>query len=254
MRISSWNVNGVRSAHRTGLNEWLAESKSNLVCLQEVKTQENLLSPVVFAGYDAYWHTARRRGYSGVATLVATSLSVTGISRGCGDLQTDDEGRVLALDVGPFILVNTYAPHSHRKLTRLGHKQSFAQQFVIFVKELRDGGKPLVIAGDLNVAFEERDLANPSENRKNAGFLPEERAWFGALLANGLKDAFRLFTSDGGHYTWWSTRKGVRERNIGWRLDYILVDEALSPLVTNCFHWTNQTGSDHCPLSLDINI
>jgi exodeoxyribonuclease-3 len=254
MRISSWNVNGVRSALRTGLADWLTESKSDLVCLQEVKTQENLLSPLVFPGYDAYWHTARRSGYSGVATLVPASVTVPTIWRGCGDSRTDDEGRVLTLDVGPFIIVNAYAPHSHRELSRLEYKRSFAQKFVTFVKELRTSGKPLVIAGDLNVAFEERDLANPAANRKNAGFLPEERAWFGELLENGFHDAFRLFTSENGHYTWWSMRKGVRDRNVGWRLDYLLVDMALSSKVAQCFHWPRQYGSDHCPVSLDIDL
>jgi exodeoxyribonuclease-3 len=150
--------------------------------------------------------------------------------------------------------VNTYAPHSHRELIRLEHKKSFAQNFITFIKELRKSGKPLIIAGDLNVAFEERDLANPAANRKNAGFLPLERAWFGELLENGFKDAFRLFTSETGHYTWWSTREGVRDRNIGWRLDYFLVDVALSSRVSRCFHWTNQHGSDHCPLSMDIDL
>src|SRR5688572_4299830 len=122
MRISSWNVNGVRSALRTGLSDWLVESKSDLVCLQEVKTQEDLLGSTSFPGYETYWHTARRSGYSGVATLVAPSLPVSSTRRGCGDPQTDCEGRVLCLDVGPLVLVNTYAPHSHRELTRLGHK------------------------------------------------------------------------------------------------------------------------------------
>jgi exodeoxyribonuclease-3 len=153
MRISSWNVNGVRSALRKGLNGWLTESKSDLVCLQEVKTHENLLSPLLFAGYDTYWHTARRSGYSGVATLVSTSLTVGTIRRGCGDPKTDDEGRVLGIDIGPFIIVNAYAPHSHRELTRLEHKRSFAQRFITFVRELRKSGKPLIIAGDLNVAL-----------------------------------------------------------------------------------------------------
>lgn len=254
MRISSWNVNGVRSALRKGLDVWLTQAKSDLVCLQEVKVQENLLSSLLFVGYDTYWHTARRSGYSGVATLVSTSLSGGAIRRGCGDSKTDDEGRVLSLDIGPFIIVNTYAPHSHRELIRLEHKRSFAQSFITFVKELRRSGKPLIIAGDLNVAFDERDLANPVANRKNAGFLPEERAWFGELLENGFNDAFRLFTSESGHYTWWSTRKGVRDRNIGWRLDYFLVDVALSSRVSRCFHWTKQYGSDHCPLSMDIDL
>ena len=216
--------------------------------------QEDLLAPVWFQGYDTHWHTARRKGYSGVATLVAPPFVASVIQKGCGDSLTDTEGRVLCLDVGPILLVNTYAPHSHRALTRLEHKRSFCRSFSEFISKLRRRGKPLVVAGDLNVAFEERDLSNPAANRKNAGFLPEEREWFGQMLGLGLVDAFRIFHAESGHHTWWSMRKGVRERNIGWRLDYILVDSALASRAKSCVHWTSQAGSDHCPVSLDIDI
>ncbi|OGA53776.1 MAG: exodeoxyribonuclease III [Betaproteobacteria bacterium RIFCSPLOWO2_12_FULL_62_13] len=254
MRMSTWNINGLRSGVRAGFEAWLAASKSDLVCLQEVKTQEDLLTRTWFNGYETYWNTARKTGYSGVATLVGPQLKPLWIGTGIGDDCTDSEGRVLSIEFDSFLLVNTYAPHSHRKLTRLGHKRSFCRHFLDHLRQLRRRDKPIVIVGDLNVAYQEIDLSNASANRKNAGFLPEEREWFGSLLNEGLLDAFRIFHSGCGHYTWWSMRRGVRERNVGWRLDYILVDSVLKPKVRACFHWTSQRGSDHCPVTMDIDL
>jgi exodeoxyribonuclease III len=254
MRISTWNINGLRSGVRAGFESWLTGSNSDIVCLQEVKTQEDLLTRTWFKGYEAHWNSARKVGYSGVATLVRSSLKPLWIGSGIGDEATDAEGRVLAIQFDSFLLINVYAPHSHRKLTRLEHKRSFCEQFLRYVRQLRERRTPIIIVGDLNVAYQDIDLSNPSANRKNAGFLPEEREWFGALLAEGFLDAFRIFHRDGGHYTWWSMRQGVRDRNVGWRLDYILIDVALSSKVSACFHWTEQRGSDHCPVAIDIDV
>jgi exodeoxyribonuclease-3 len=254
MRISTWNINGLRSGVRAGFEKWLANSNNDIVCLQEVKTQEDLLTRSWFTGYETHWNSAQKSGYSGVATLVAPSLKPIWTGTGIGEEATDTEGRVLSIEFDSFLLINAYAPHSHRKLTRLEHKRSFCRQFLHYVNELRQKMRPILIVGDLNVAYQEIDLSNPSENRKNAGFLPEECAWFGELLGAGYLDAFRMFHSDGGHYTWWSMRAGVRERNVGWRLDYILVDATLRSKVRKCFHWTEQRGSDHCPVTLDIDL
>src|SRR5262249_25575972 len=157
------------------------------------------------------------------------------------------------LEFDTFYLVNVYAPHSHRKLTRLQLKLSFGFRLVDYLRELRTK-KPIILTGDLNVAHKEIDLANPSANRLNAGFLQEERKWFSSLLELGFADGFRIFESGSGHYTWWSTRQGVRARNVGWRLDYILVDNVLVTKVCRCFHWTEQRGSDHCPVTIDIDL
>lgn len=215
---------------------------------------ENLLTGSWFQPYKTYWHAATKRGYSGVATLINPHLKLISVDRGIGDEATDSEGRALLTEFESFILVNTYAPHSHRKLSRLNTKLHFCDRFLSYLQELRLRGKPLVIVGDLNVAHEEIDLSNPDANKKNAGFLPEERKWMTNLLEDGLVDAFRMFFNDTGHYTWWSVRKGVRERNIGWRIDYILVDKLLAQRVRTCFHSPEQLGSDHCPVTIDLDI
>lgn len=254
MKISTWNINGLRSAVTQGFETWLFSTENDIVCLQEVKTQEDLLTDVWFSPYETFWNTAIKRGYSGVATLVKPHLKPLFIQRGMGDSITDNEGRILMTEFQTFILVNVYAPHSHRKLVRLDIKRHFCERFLIYIQELKLRHKPIIIVGDLNVAHEEIDLTNFATNRKNAGFLPEERQWMTAILKEGFVDAFRLHCTDTGHYTWWSVRKGVRERNVGWRLDYILVDRSLADQVTICFHSPNQFGSDHCPVTVDIDI
>lgn len=254
MKISTWNINGLRSGVRSGFENWLAASKNEIVCLQEVKTQEDLLTRSWFKDYEAYWNSANRPGYSGVATLTATPLEPLAVETGIGDDVTDTEGRVLTAEFHSFVLINVYAPHSHRMLTRIEQKRIFCGHFLTFLRKLRSKKKPIIVVGDLNVAHQDIDLSNPKGNAGNAGFLPEEREWFGSLLNEGLVDAFRMFETAGGHYTWWSMRNGVRERNVGWRLDYILVDEALKSRVRSCFHSTDQRGSDHCPVTAEIEI
>ncbi|MBI5203920.1 MAG: exodeoxyribonuclease III [Nitrospirae bacterium] len=254
MRISTWNVNGLRSTLKQGFDAWLSTVKNDIVCLQEVKMQENLLTSSLFYPYKTYWNVATKLGYSGVATLLSPHLKLISVERGMGDKATDSEGRVLVTEFQSFMLVNVYAPHSHRKLSRLKVKLHFCERFLSYLQDLRLRGKPLVIVGDLNVAHEEIDLSNPTGNKKNAGFLPEERKWMTTLLKNGLVDAFRMFYNDSGHYTWWSVRRGVRERNVGWRIDYILVDKLLAQRVKDCFHSPQQLGSDHCPVTIDFDV
>ena len=254
MRISTWNVNGLRSTVKQGFEAWLSTSKNDIVCLQEVKMQGDLLTNSWFQSYETYLNDAKKPGYSGVATLVSSHLKPISVEHGIGDKEIDSEGRVLTTEFQSFVLINTYAPHSHRKLTRLQAKLHFCEKFLSYVKDMKLRGKPLVIVGDLNVAHEEIDLCNFSENKKNAGFLPEERNWMTNLLKRGLIDGFRMFHSDTGHYTWWSVRKGVRERNVGWRLDYILVDNLLEDRVKACFHSPEQLGSDHCPVTIDFDV
>jgi exodeoxyribonuclease-3 len=254
MRISTWNINGLRSGVRSGFEDWLTASANDVVCLQEVKTQEDLLTRSWFTGYDTLWNSAQRPGYIGVATLVTPRFRPVSVEKGIGDEMTDPEGRVLTTEFVSFFVINAYAPHSHRLLSRLDSKRSFCCHFLDYLARLRNKNKPIIVVGDLNVAHEEIDLSNPKANRYNAGFLPEERKWFGALINSGLVDAFRLFESGAGHYTWWSTRAGVRERNVGWRLDYILVDKVLQPRVRSCSHSVAQRGSDHCPVTAEIEI
>ena len=254
MKVVTWNVNGLRASVRKDFVVWLRQACDDIVCLQEVKVYEDLLTTNWFEGYIAYWNTSARGGYSGVATLIREGgLPVRDVIRGIGHA-SDDEGRVLTVVFDAFSLVNVYAPHSHRLLTRLADKLSFVTAFEVFVADLRSRGRKLVLAGDFNVAHADIDLANPRANRKNAGFLQEERAWVDRLLESGFVDAFRQFESGGGHYTWWSMRPTVRERNVGWRLDYIFVDEALLSNLIGCYHQPDRTGSDHCPVTVELAL
>ncbi|UFZ02970.1 exodeoxyribonuclease III [Bradyrhizobium ontarionense] len=231
------------------MDKWLSAHGSDVVCLQEVKTEQDLLGNLWFPGYNAYWFEADRPGYSGVVSLVSTSITPLSISKGIGDSDIDREGRVLSIELDQFELINVYAPHSHRALTRLDFKMHFLRKLNEFILSRAERGKPIVIVGDLNVAHDERDVANFSSNRKNAGFLPQERQWLDDLLKNRFVDGFRFFCGEEGHYTWWSPIKGVRERNVGWRLDYILVDRKTIGALKSCFHSPEQRGSDHCPVT-----
>jgi exodeoxyribonuclease III len=254
MKIASWNVNGLRSSVSLGLQSWLEEAQNDVVCLQEAKAQPDLLSELWFKNYRAYWNSAERKGYSGVITLVRSDLNVVSIETGIGDRELDAEGRVLCTGLDDFEVINVYAPHSHRELTRLDAKLAFCRHFDEYLAAKRKNSKPLIIAGDLNVAHTEKDLTNWAANRKNAGFLPQEREWIDRLLASGFVDAFREFCPDTGHYTWWSPIKGVRERNVGWRIDYILVDERLRSNLEKCYHSPEVQSSDHCPVTAEIDV
>jgi exodeoxyribonuclease-3 len=254
MRISTWNVNGLRATVRNGFEQWLRTASLDVACLQEVKLQEDLLTDVWFPGFEPVWNTGRRSGYAGVATLLRDGIAPLAIERGIGHDDLDNEGRVLLTELPHLLVLNVYAPHSHRKLTRLQEKLTFGRHLLDYLRHLRRREKPLLLLGDLNVAHTELDLANAKQNAKNAGFLPEERAWFDALLGCGFVDAFRQFEKAGGQYTWWSPRAGVRERNVGWRLDYALVDHRLLPNLRGCFHSPEQLGSDHCPVTVELEF
>jgi exodeoxyribonuclease III len=253
MRISTWNVNGLRSSVRQGLHIWLKRTQSDIVCLQEAKAEEDLLGSLWFPGYTAYWSPSLRPGYSGVVTLLASGLTPYRVIKGIGDPEIDLQGRVLTVELPDLQIINVYAPHSHRQLHRLPFKLRFLDALSAYIgKRRQESAAPLVITGDLNVAHRDIDVANFAANRRNAGFLPEERGWLDRMLASGFLDAFREFCPDSGHYTWWSPIKGVRERNIGWRLDYVLVDQGLRGRLKGCFHSPEQMGSDHCPVTADI--
>lgn len=254
MKVATWNVNGLRSSIGAGFEIWLRESGNDIVCLQETRTQEDLLTGIWFPGYDAHWYSANRSGYSGVVTLVRSSLDMVRVEKGIGCPEIDIEGRVLTVEFEKFQLVNVYAPHSHRKLTRLDFKMKFCQRFSDYVQIKKKSSKPIIIVGDLNVAHTAKDLTNWAANKKNAGFLPEERQWIDSLLEIGFLDAFRVFCSEPGHYTWWSPIKGVRERNVGWRLDYILVDQRLKQRLRGCYHSPEERGSDHCPVTAEFEL
>ena len=247
MKLISWNVNGFRAVLGKGFDEILSESDADVFCLQETKMQEGQAdyNP---EGYTAYWNSAQKKGYSGVAAFCRqTPLSVT---KGIGIDEHDTEGRVLTLEYPDFYLVVCYTPNSQDGLRRLEYRQQWDEEFRRYVTGL-DASKPVVICGDLNVAHNEIDLANPATNRKSAGFSDEERDAFGRLLGCGFVDTFRLLhPDDRGAYSWWSYRMRARERNVGWRIDYFLVSTRLAGRVLRADIHPEIGGSDHCPVSL----
>ncbi len=254
MQLYSWNVNGVRAAEKKGFVPWLLETGPDILCLQETKAlstdlSESLLSP---DGYHSVWHSATRRGYSGVATYFRKNLEPLRIE-GLGVSKFDDEGRCQILELDSFVLVNAYFPNSQPLRARLPYKLDFCRAMVKLGKELRESGKLMILCGDLNIAHQEIDLARPKENVDNPGFYPEERRAMDRLLRAGFVDTFRHFTPEPEHYTWWSYRTNARARNIGWRLDYHVIDEALLPRLEESRIHAEVLGSDHCPVSIRID-
>lgn len=252
MKIFSWNVNGIRAAARKGLLDWVAQSGGDVYCWQEIKARTEQLDRDLAQpeGFDAYWQPAEKPGYSGVAAW--TRRQPQRVFAGLGNEEIDREGRVLGLDYGSFVLLNAYFPNSQREHARLPFKLAFCRAIQEVCTDIVQSGRHIVLTGDFNIAHEEIDLANPKENQNNAGFLPEERKWMDTFLSSGFVDVFRRFVPEGGHYTWWSYRKGVRERNIGWRLDYFCVDEAFLDRIVEVGHLPAVMGSDHCPVFLEV--
>lgn len=253
MKFYSWNVNGVRAAWRKDFGRWFEESDADFVSIQETRARPDQLTEVMRhpQAYHSFWHSAEKPGYSGVA--IFTRREPLAVREGLGDPVIDREGRVLTLEYEDFALLNGYFPHVRHDLSRLDYKLHFCEQLLNTALAYRDAGKALIICGDYNIAHRDIDLANPKANRKNAGFLPQEKAWMDRFLAAGWRDVFRDTVGDeAGHYTWWSFRKGVRERNVGWRIDYHCVDQSLSERVTAAGHCPEVKGSDHCPVFLEL--
>lgn len=251
-KLLSWNVNGLRSCGGKGFADWFAGQAADVVCLQEIKAKREQLPAELVnpSRYHSFWHSAEKPGYSGVA--IFTKKEPLDVRYGIGHKAIDREGRVVAAEFKNYIVVSSYFPNSQRDHARLDFKLDFCKRFLRFCEMEKQRGKTLIICGDLNIAHTEIDLKNPQANRKNAGFLPQERAWMSHFLQNGYLDAFRQFTLNPGHYTWWSQRPGVRERNIGWRLDYFLSDANSRSRLVKSQHQTAVMGSDHCPISLEI--
>jgi exodeoxyribonuclease-3 len=251
LRLISWNVNGLRAILQKGFADFLNQCDADVVCLQEIKARPDQLAGVDWpSGWTILWNPAQRPGYSGVATF----LRQPAISHTCGigAEEHDKEGRVLTTEFADFHLVNVYVPNAQRALTRLDYRtHGWSPAFLSFLQDLRKN-KPVVVCGDMNVAHEEIDLARPKDNVKNAGFTPEERGCFRALLGAGFLDSFRELESGGGHYTWWSYQNDARARNVGWRIDYFLLTPELRPALRQAFIWPHIMGSDHCPVGVDL--
>ena len=249
MRFMSWNVNGLRAALKKGFREFVQREGPDLLCLQEIRAQPEQVE-LELEGYEAYWNAAERKGYAGTLTL--TRVPPESVRVGMGKVEHDGEGRLVTLEFPEYWLVNVYTPNAQRGLGRLDYRvKRWEPDFLAFLKEL-EASKPVVFCGDLNVAHTEIDLANPKGNVNNAGFTPEERERFTALLEAGFVDTFREFTSEGGHYTWWSQMGRAREKNIGWRLDYFCISASLRPRLKAARIRPDVTGSDHCPVVMEL--
>lgn len=250
MKIISWNVNGLRAVLRKNFLDYLTGESPDILCLQETKAGPDDVEQLWPAAYTTYWNTAQKKGYSGTAIL--TRQRPISVSTGIKIEAHDNEGRVLTAEYPDFFLVNVYVPNSKRELTRLPYRQEWDRDFLRYLKKL-ERKKPVVFCGDLNVAHNEIDLANPKTNVGNHGFTVEERAGFTAFVKAGFLDTFREFEPGGGHYTWWSPMSGARARNVGWRIDYFLISAALRPRLQRAFIRPEIPGSDHCPVGIELD-
>ncbi len=255
MRIVSWNVNGLRACAKKGFLRFLAESGADVVAVQEVRAAPAQLEPATRE--PPGWHTcfapAERPGYSGVA--IYSRVQPDAVEIGLGERRFDCEGRLILARFGRTYVVNGYFPKGsgkNRDNSRVPYKLDFYRAVFDRVQALRRRGDVLVV-GDFNTAHEEIDLARPKDNAKTSGFLPEERAEFSRWIEAGWVDTFRVrHPGENGHYTWWRQWGGARERNVGWRIDYVLASPSAARRVTNAFIWPHVTGSDHCPVGVDL--
>lgn len=248
-KFISWNVNGLRAAMNKNFMGVFNQLDADIFCLQETKLQEGQID---FApeGYHSYWNYAEKKGYSGTALF--TKDEPINVSYGMGIEEHDNEGRLITAEFEKYYFVVCYTPNSQRALTRLDYRMEWEDALLSYLKKL-EKNKPVVYCGDLNVAHKEIDLKNPKNNRKNAGFTDEERGKMTQLLDNGFTDTFRYFYPDKTEcYSWWSYQFKARERNAGWRIDYFIVSKELEPMLIDSKIHSDITGSDHCPVELDI--
>lgn len=252
--IVSWNVNGIRAAEKKGFPAWLQASNADIVAVQETKAHPDQLSVQLREppGYHADWCAAEKKGYSGVATY--SRIRPVTAATGLGEERFDTEGRVLISTFDDFVFFNIYFPNGGRGPAWVTHKLAFYARFVQIVQALIAAGRRVIVAGDVNTAYAEIDLARPRENRATSGFLPKERAAMAAFFAAGLIDTFRCLHPTAANYTWWAQWAGARERNVGWRLDYIFVSPNLRDAIVAADTHPDVHGSDHCPVSLMLAL
>ena len=251
MKFISWNVNGLRACVGKDFEQSFRQLDADFFCLQETKMQEGQLD-LQFEGYTSYWNYAEKKGYSG--TAIYTRHKPLSVTYGIGIDEHDHEGRVITLEMEDFYLVTVYTPNSQDGLRRLDYRMTWETDFLAYLKRL-DSQKPVIVCGDLNVAHQEIDLKNPKTNRMNPGFTDEEREKMTALLSSGFTDTFRyLYPDKENIYSWWSYRFRAREKNTGWRIDYFIVSDDLKDKVKEAGIHTEILGSDHCPVSLVLDI
>ena len=251
MRFISWNVNGLRACMQKGFADYFETLNADFFCLQETKLQAGQID-LDLPGYHQFWNYAEKKGYSG--TAIFAKEEPLSVRYGIGIPELDTEGRMITLEYPDFYLVTCYTPNAQRELARIDHRLKWDEAFRNYLSDL-DQEKPVIVCGDLNVAFQEIDLKNPSSNRGNAGFSDEERESFGKLLDCGFTDSFRhLYPDTTGAYSWWSYMFHAREKNAGWRIDYFLVSNRAADKITAAPIYADVLGSDHCPVGLELDI
>jgi exodeoxyribonuclease III len=256
MRILSWNVNGIRAVAKKGMLDWLVKDNADIICLQETKVfepQELDASILSLGPYASYWNAAKeKKGYSGV--VIYTKQKPAKVEKSLGNPTFDTEGRTLVAYYDNFALLNIYFPNGKKDDDRLHYKMAFYDAFLGFCEGLKKRKIPLIMCGDYNTAHREIDLARPKENEGTSGFLPKERAWIDKYISQGYIDTLRMFHTEKGLYSWWDMKSGARARNVGWRIDYFFVGEDLKPNLKDAFILKDVTGSDHCPIGIEILI
>ena len=251
MKLVSWNVNGIRAVLTKGFEDFFKSVNADIFCIQETKCQEGQVE-LEFDGYESYWNSAEKKGYSG--TAIFTKIKPISVKYGIGIEEHDKEGRVITLEFKDFYMVNIYTPNSKRELERLDYRQIWEDEIRKYLLNLNKT-KPVIMCGDLNVAHKEIDLKNPKTNTHNAGFTIEERNKMTELLNAGFVDTFRyLYPDKIDCYTWWSYMRKAREKNVGWRIDYFIVSESLKDKIEDANIYQDIMGSDHCPIGLEIKI
>jgi exodeoxyribonuclease III len=249
-KLVSWNVNGIRACVKKGFLDYFQQVDADIFCLQETKLQAGQID-LELEGYHQYWNYAVKKGYSG--TAVFTKEKPISVRYGVGDSDAEDEGRILTLEYPEFYLVNVYTPNAKRDLSRLPYRLEWEDGMRTYLKQLEEV-KPVVMCGDLNVAHDELDLRNAKSNMGNSGFTLEERGKMTELLEEGFIDTFRNFyPQQEGAYTWWSYMSQVRERNIGWRIDYFIASNRLKDRLIDAYIHPHVLGSDHCPIILEMD-
>lgn len=252
MKILSWNVNGIRAIQKKGFIDWLLREKPDILGIQETKAKPEQLDMFLMhpEGYHTFWNSAVRPGYSGVALF--TREKPLSVANGFGIKQFDEEGRVIVAEYPDFMFLNIYFPNGKSGEERLKFKMDFYDETLRFVRRLKKKQKSIIVCGDYNTAHKEIDLARPKENEKSSGFLPVEREWLDKWVADGQVDVFREFHKEPGQYSWWDMKTGARDRNVGWRIDYHFVTQALVPRVKSAAILRDVIGSDHAPVEIQL--
>lgn len=252
MKIVSYNINGIRAAHKKGLIEWLKNSQADIVCFQELKANSDQFDVSEFEdlGYHCYWHSAEKKGYSGVGLL--SKQKPNKVVVGFNHEKYDREGRIIRADFGDFSQISVYVPSGSSGDERQDFKMEFLDFFYDFVDQLKKERPNLIISGDYNICHQAIDIHDPIRNAHNSGFLPEEREWFSDFLDNGFVDSFRYLNQNVIKYSWWTYRANARANNKGWRIDYNIASESLKDKLQKAEIWNDAFHSDHCPVMVEI--